>query len=78
MPYRVKRDLPENSFVQLKSAPLAECKALLASLEQKWNDVKENGVAFGEEAFVVERSPQSLVVTRGNEVVDRYVIEKVK
>lgn len=78
MPHRVKRNLPNNDYVQLKNATLAECRALLDSIEGKWNDVKENGVPFGEEPFVTERNKNSLTVTQGEKVVDNYVIEKVK
>ena len=78
MPYRVKRNLPDNSYVQLKSATLPECKSLLKSIRDKWEDLSDNGSAFGEEPFVVTLENNRLVVTRGERVVDEYVIEETK
>lgn len=76
MPYRVKRKLPDNEYVQLKNADKDDCKQLLRSLKDKWNEVKDVGVDFGDDPFVVELKRDTLTVTKGDRVVDQYIIEK--
>lgn len=76
MSYRVKRKLPDNEYVQLKNADKEDCKQLLRSLKDKWNEVKDVGVAFGDDPFVVNLKRDTLTVTKGDRVVDQYIIEK--
>jgi len=76
MPYRVKRKLPDNEYVQLKNADKEDCKELLRSLKNKWNEVKDVGVDFGDDPFVVSLKRDTLTVTKGDRVVDQYIIEK--
>jgi len=77
MSYRVRRDIPGNDYVQLKSATLAECKSVVKSIKQKWDDVK-NIVLDDEEPFETQlmKSGKELVVTQGERMVDRYIVEK--
>ena len=74
--YRVRRDLPNNSYVQLKSAPLAECKSVLQSIKRKWDDLRDVGLD-GSEPYVVElaKGGKELVVTQAERIVDRYIVE---
>lgn len=74
--YRVRRDIPGNTYTQVKSTTLAECKRVLRSIRDKWNDLKN--VPFeDEEPFEVDLKAggRELVVTQGERVVDRYVVE---
>lgn len=75
--YRVRRDLPGNSYVQLKSSTLPECKALLKSLRDKWEDLADTGTFGGGQAYSVDLGGMALVVKQGEKIVDRYVIEVV-
>ena len=75
--YRVRRDIPGNSYTQLKSADLADCKALLKSIKGKWDDLK--GIGLDEEmpySTQMMAGGKELVVTQGDRVVDRYIVEK--
>ena len=75
--YRVRRDLPDNTYTQVKATDLAECKRVLRSIKGKWDDVKAMGTFNGGEPFVTKLSAKKLVVTRGEDIVDQYVIERV-
>jgi len=78
MKYRVRRDLPHDSYVQLKSSTLPECKAFLEKMQQTWANLGDMGTFGGREPFVASISGKVLTVTQGEKVVDRYVIEPVK
>lgn len=76
--YRVRRDIPGNTYTQLKSATLAECKRVVKSIRDKWSDLK--GVPLDdEEPYEVDLKAggKELIVTQGERVVDRYVVERV-
>lgn len=77
MSYRVRRDLPGNDYVQLKSATLGECKGVVKSIKEKWDDLKNVGID-DEEPFETHLSKggKELVVTQGDRVVDKYVVEE--
>lgn len=73
--YRVRRDLPGNSYVQLKSATLPECKSVIKSIKAKWDDLRNVGI--DEEPYITEldKGGKKLIVTQGERVVDCYVVE---
>lgn len=74
--HRVRRDIPGNSYTQLKAADLSDCKALLKSIKSKWDDLR--GVTWEDELpFQTELKTggKELVVMQGDKVVDRYVVE---
>lgn len=73
--YRVRRDLPNNSYVQLKSATLPECKRVLQSIKSKWDELRFVGI--DEEPYEIElvKGGKQLIVTQGERVVDRYIVE---
>ncbi|MCA1807842.1 MAG: hypothetical protein LC687_08365 [Actinobacteria bacterium] len=75
MTYRVRRNIPGNTYVQLKSAPRSECKRVLRSLADKWEGVASLG--FGP-PFSVELEANELIVEREGVVVDHYIIEEAK
>lgn len=74
--YRVRRDLAENSYVQLKSATLAECKSVIKSIKAKWDDLRNVGI--DEEPYVTElaKGGKLLTVMQGERLVDCYVVER--
>lgn len=76
--YRVRRDLGENHYTMLKSSTLPECKRVVRSLKGKWDDVKDVPME-GEEPFEtnLKNDGRELVVTQGERIVDRYIVEKV-
>lgn len=73
--YRVRRDLPDNSYVQVKSTTKEECKRVLRSLKDKWADLAKGEPFNGEDPYVVTLKGATLTVTQGERVVDRYVME---
>lgn len=75
MKYRVRRDLNGNTYTQLKSADLPECRRVLQSLKAKWDDLA-NTPLDDQEPFVAAIAGMKLVVRQGERIVDSYVIER--
>lgn len=73
--YRVRRCLPGNDYVQLKSATMADCKALLKSIKGKWDDLAHMGSFGGGEPYETKIDKSNLIVLQGDRIVDKYVIE---
>ena len=74
--YRVRRDLPDDSHVQLKATDLPTCKAFLRSISDKWRDLRDMPVAIGEEPYVVKREKMQVMVSQGERIVDVYIVEE--
>lgn len=77
MAYRVRRDIPGNTYTQLKSSTLKECKDALKSLKKKWDEVAKEGAFAEAEPYETKLAKKELVVSQGDRIVDRYVVEKV-
>lgn len=75
--FRVRRDIPGNTYTQLKSSTLKECRDTLKGLKRKWDEVAAEGGFADGDPYKVDLTKQELVVSRGDRVVDRYVVEKV-
>ena len=75
--YRVRRDLPNNDYVQVKATDLPECKRVMRSIYDKWRDLRDPKWSE-EEPFDVEltNGGKLLEVYQGPRLVDRYIIEK--
>ena len=74
--YRVRRDLPDDSYVQLKATDLPTCKAFLRSISDKWRDLRDMPVAIGEEPYVVKLEKMQVMVSQGERIVDVYIVEE--
>lgn len=75
--YHVRRDIPNNTYVQVKSTDLPTCRAFLRSVKSKWDDLKNMPVSMGEEPYVTKLEKMKMTVTQDGKVVDMYVVEKV-
>jgi hypothetical protein len=75
--YRVRRETNGDHSIQLKASGLPECRAVLESIAEKWRGISDVPLAYGGQPYVVKVTKYMLIVTEGERVVDKYVVEAV-